>query len=109
MTRVSEYTGCKNCSHAQYAHKGDCIACGCVKFEPRTPKDEALLREWIVEAQFFVKNRWIKGETRVRAAGPVGAIAKGYRLLKKELVKARARVAQHELKLIPISRPKIVR
>ena len=105
MTRVTEYTPCKNCGHAEYAHKGDCVACGCVKFEPRKPKDEALLREWIVEAQFFVKNRWIKGEARIRAAGPVGALAKGYRLLKKELLKPRVRVAQHELKLIPISTP----
>ena len=106
MTRVTEYTPCKNCSHAQYAHKGDCVACGCVKFEPRKPKDEALLREWIVVAQFFVKNRWIKGEIRVRAAGPVGALAKGYRLLKKELIRPRVRIAKHELTLIPISRPK---
>ena len=104
MTKVSEHTRCRNCGHAEYAHKGDCVACGCVKFEARKPKDESLLREWIVEAQFFCKNRWIKGQARVRAAGPVGALAKGYRLLKKELVKPRARVAQHKVTLMPIGR-----
>jgi len=39
MMKVSEHTRCKNCGHVEYAHKGDCVACGCVKFEPRKPKE----------------------------------------------------------------------
>ncbi len=85
---------CKNCGHP--AHRADCGVddCGCVKYVPRPPKDPERLRTWIVTASFFVKNRWIAGEVRVKAAGLVGATTKGLREAKRTVLKPNTRVAQ---------------
>ena len=49
---------CRNCWHVDYAHvNGECVACGCIKFEPK-PKREERQRTWIVKVAFFEKNRW---------------------------------------------------
>ena len=32
---------CKNCAHVDYAHvNGECVACGCIKFEPKPKREE---------------------------------------------------------------------
>jgi len=119
---LSEHARCKHCGHAAYAHTqimdaagnpsnmahgdGDCIACGCTHFEVKA-KDPLAGREWIVQVEFYLKNKWVKGEARVRAMGQVGAIAKGLREVKKDVVKPRARVAQIRITLIPISKKKV--
>src|SRR6476620_8373803 len=92
---------CKHCGHPP--HRADCGVddCGCVKYEPRPPRDPERLRTWIVTVSFFVKNRWIQSEVRVKAAGVVGAATKGLRQAKLETLKPRARVQQTKVSVIP--------
>jgi hypothetical protein len=111
--RRSEHARCKHCGHAAYAHGttvqgggSECVACGCIKFEARPPRDESTLRQWIVTVEFFTKNRWVKGEARVRAAGQVGAVAKGLREVKRAVVKPRARVGQIKIGIVPVPQKK---
>jgi hypothetical protein len=70
--------GCRDCSHPGDAHvNGECVVCGCVKFVGRDPKArETRHRIWVAKVEFFVKNRWISKEVRVRAMGHVGAAMK---------------------------------
>jgi hypothetical protein len=63
---------------------------------------EARLRTWIVEAMFFVKNRWITQEVRVKAMGRGGAAMRGLREAKQLALKPRTRVQQIKLTLTPV-------
>jgi hypothetical protein len=94
---------CRHCSHP--AHRADCGVddCGCVRYTPRPPRDEARLRTWIVTGAFFVKNRWLEAEVRVKAGGLVGAITKGVREAKRQALKPRTRVAQTKVTVVPVA------
>lgn len=93
---------CKHCYHP--AHRAECGVddCGCVRYEPRVGRDPESLRLWIVTASFFVKNRWMEGEARVRAAGLVGATTKGLREIKRQVLPPRTRVGQTQLTVVPV-------
>jgi hypothetical protein len=82
---------------------GECSACGCAKFEARVRNPERG-RDWLVQAEFFVKNRWLKGEARVRAQGQVGAVSKGLREVKRAVVRPRMRVASTRITITSMSR-----
>ena len=93
---------CKHCGHPP--HRADCGVddCGCVHYEPRPARDPERLRTWIVNAQFFVKNRWIGGEARVKAGGLVGAATKGLREAKREALTPNTRVMQTKVTIVPV-------
>ena len=95
---------CRHCSHP--AHRADCGVddCGCVKFEPRDlAAREARKRTWLVDVQFFVKNRWVVApQQRVKAAGHGGAAMAGIRAAKAEALRPRQRVEQVKVALTPI-------
>jgi hypothetical protein len=92
---------CASCKHK--AHPGvDCPECGCCHYEDRTVLREGRQRLWLVTAAFFVRNRWIEREVRVKAGGQGGAALKGLRLAKREALKPRTRVEQVKLTLIPV-------
>jgi hypothetical protein len=95
---------CAHCHHP--AHRADCGVddYGCVKYEPRdVAAREARKRPWLVDVQFFFKNRWIAAETqRVKAAGHGGAAMAGIRAAKKEVVQPRQRVEQVKVTLTPV-------
>lgn len=55
-----------------------------------------------MEASFFVKNRWITKEVRVKAMGQSGAAAEGLREAKQLALRPRQRVQQVKLTLIPV-------
>jgi hypothetical protein len=97
---------CTACGHHSDAHDpntGDCVQCGCVHLTlPDRSAREARLRTWIVNAEFFVKNRWIAKEVRVKAMGHGGAVMKGVREAKTLALKPRTRVQQVRLTLIPV-------
>jgi hypothetical protein len=69
---------------------------------PRAPRDLEKLRTWIVTAAFLVKNRWIEKEVRVKAGGLVGALTKGVREAKLQVVKPRTRILQTKATLVPV-------
>ena len=97
---------CSSCGHHQDAHDpttGDCIQCGCIRLTlPDKAAREARLRTWIVNAEFFVKNRWIAKEVRVKAMGHGGAAMKGVREAKRLALKPRTRVQQIRITLIAV-------
>ena len=101
---------CKSCSHHRDAHDpntGDCIQCGCIRFEQRDRAvREARLRTWVAKAEFFVKNRWIVQEVRVKAMGHGGAAMRTVREAKVLALKPRTRVAQVRITLTPVPRRK---
>jgi predicted nucleic acid-binding Zn-ribbon protein len=99
--RRSEHARCKHCGHAKYAHAQnsmtlckECVACGCIRFEARAPKDPALQPLWAVEAKFLTVKGWLHGTTRVRAAGRGGALVKGERDIKRRTVPRGKQVRQ---------------
>jgi len=95
---------CKHCGDSADAHaKGECVVCGCVKLETRErAAREHRQRVWIAKVEFFVKNRWIGEEVRVKAMGHVGAAMKAVREAKRLALKPRTRVAQLRITLIPV-------
>lgn len=95
---------CRSCGHP--AHRADCGVddCGCIRYEPRPPRDPERLRTWIVRASFLVKNRWIEAEVRVKAGGLVGALTKGVRDAKLQALKPNTRVQQTKATVIPVRR-----
>jgi hypothetical protein len=98
---------CRACGHHRDAHDpktGECIQCGCIRLQLRDKAArEARLRTWIVNAEFFVRNRWVKApELRVRAMGHGGAAMKAMREAKALALKPRTRVAQVRLTLVPV-------
>jgi hypothetical protein len=52
--------------------------------------------------EFFVKNRWLVKEVRVKAVGHSGAAMKAVREAKALALKPRTRVAQVRLTLVPV-------
>jgi hypothetical protein len=101
---------CSACSHHRDAHDprtGECIQCGCIRLQvrDRTPR-EARLRTWLARAEFFVKNRWVVQEVRVKAMGHAGAAMKAVREAKALALKPRTRVAQVRLTLTPVPKVK---
>jgi hypothetical protein len=98
---------CRDCRHPEEVHnvdgKGTC-ACGCVKLVPvdRAAR-EARLRTWLVDAEFFVRNRWIAApQQRVKAGGHGGALMKGVRAAKQAVLRPRQRVEQVKVTLTPV-------
>jgi hypothetical protein len=96
---------CRHCRHP--AHRGDCGVddCGCVRYEAidRAAR-EARLRTWLVDAEFFVRNRWIAApQQRVRAAGHAGAAMKGVRAGKQAALRPRQRVDQVRVTVTPVT------
>jgi hypothetical protein len=73
-----------------------------VRFEARPARQRGEGRQWVVTVEFFQKNRWIKGEAKVRAGGPAGALTKGLREVKRAIVKPRSRVASYRVTLVPV-------
>jgi hypothetical protein len=106
---------CRGCGHSGDAHTkspanplGDCVVCGCMRFKVRAPQArEARLRTWVVSAQFFVKNRWIAAEVRVKAMGHAGAAMKAVREAKRLALKPGSRVSQVRVTLIPVPRQRM--
>jgi len=99
---------CKHCGHSADAHHaGECVVCGCVKHEARDSKArESGLRTWVAKVEFFVKNRWLAKEVRVKARGQAGAAMKAVREAKPLTLKPRTRVAQLRLTLTPVPQRK---
>jgi hypothetical protein len=97
---------CTSCGHHKDAHDpkdGDCIQCGCIRLQLRDrTAHEPRLRTWIVEARFFVKNRWITQEVKVKAMGQGGAAMRGLREAKHLALKPRIRVQQIKLTITPV-------
>jgi hypothetical protein len=93
---------CKNCGHP--AHRADCGVddCGCVKYVPRPKRDAARLRTWVITASFFVRNRWVDAEVKVKAAGVAGAAMKGLREAKETVLQPRTRVEQTKITIVPV-------
>ena len=100
---------CKHCGHSADAHHpSECVVCGCVKLQVRDPKArEARLRLWLATVEFFVKNRWLAQEVRVKAMGHVGAAMKAVREAKPLALKPRTRVAQVRITLTPVPQRKV--
>jgi len=63
---------------------------------------EARLRTWIVEAMFFVKNRWVTQVVKVKTMGQGGAAMRGLREAKQLALKPRTRVQQIKLTFTPV-------
>jgi len=58
---------------------------------------------WLVDAEFFVRNRWIPApQQRVKAAGHGGALMKGVRAAKQAVLRPRQRVEQVKVTLTPV-------
>src|SRR5689334_3486215 len=95
---------CASCKHPK--HEGDCERCGCTRYRDRREIVEARQRLWVVSAEFFVRNRWIAREVKVRAIGQGGAAMKGLREAKQLVLKPRTRIAQVRLTLTPVPRRK---
>jgi hypothetical protein len=98
---------CRDCRHPSEVHdvdgKGTC-ACGCVRL---TPIDyaarEQRQRTWLVDAEFFVRNRWFAApQQRVKAGGHGGALMKGVRAAKVAVLRPRQRVEQVKVTLTPV-------
>ena len=95
---------CRHCYHPQEVHdvngRGEC-ACGCVKLVPLDR--EAHQRTWLVDVEFFVRNRWIAApQQRVRAQAYSGAAFKGVRAAKAAVLRPRQRVQQVRMMLTPV-------
>jgi hypothetical protein len=105
---------CKSCGHSADAHTksatnplGDCVVCGCCRLKlPDPAAREARLRDWIATVEFFVRNRWIKSEVRVKALGQGGAVMRAVREGKQLALKPRTRVAQVRVTLTPVPKRK---
>ena len=95
---------CRHCHHP--AHRADCGVddCGCVKYEARDlAAREARKRTWLVDVEFFVKNRWhVVPQQRVKATGHGGAAMAGIRAAKAVALRARQRVQQVKVTLTPV-------
>jgi hypothetical protein len=64
---------------------------------------EARLRTWLVDVEFFVRNRWIAApQQRVKAGGHGGAAMKGIRAAKQAALRPRQRVEQVRVTLTPV-------
>jgi hypothetical protein len=100
---------CKDCHHPSEVHdvdgRGTC-ACGCVKLVPiNFAAREERKRTWLVDVQFFIRNRWIKApQQRVKAQGQGGAAMAGIRAAKKAALRPRQRVEQVKLTVTPVKR-----
>ena len=97
---------CRHCYHP--AHRADCGVddCGCIHYQAidRAAR-EARLRTWLVDAEFFVRNRWIAApQQRVKAGGHGGALMKGVRAGKQAVLRPRQRVEQVRVTLTPVKR-----
>jgi hypothetical protein len=97
---------CRHCHHP--AHRADCGVddCGCVRYEPidRAAR-EARLRTWLVDVEFFVRNRWVPApQQRVKAGGHGGAAMKGVRAAKQAALRPRQRVEQIKMTITPVRR-----
>jgi len=99
---------CRSCGHSKDAHHpGDCVVCGCMRFKARDPNArEARLRTWVAEVQFFVKNRWIAREVRVKAMGRGGAAMRAVREAQALALKPRTRVMQVRVSIAPVPKRK---
>jgi hypothetical protein len=100
---------CRDCHHPEEVHnvdrKGTC-ACGCIRLTPidRAAR-EARLRTWLVDVEFFVRNRWIAApQERVKAGGHGGAAMKGVRAAKVAALRPRQRVQHVRITLTPVPR-----
>jgi hypothetical protein len=61
-------------------------------------------RTWVVQIEFFEKNRWMPAvETKVKAQGIGGAAMKAVRLVKHER-ESKRRVLQTRITVIPVRR-----
>ena len=70
---------------------------------PRRAAREARQRTWLVDAEFFVRNRWIAApQQRVKAGGHGGALMKGVRFAKQAVLRPRQRVEQVKVILTPV-------
>jgi hypothetical protein len=77
--------------------------CGCVKLEMRDPKARMVrLRTWIATVEFFVKNRWVGTEVRVRAMGYGGAAMRAVKEGKRLVLRPRQRVQQVRITITPV-------
>ena len=95
---------CRHCFHP--AHRADCGVddCGCTHYDPidRAAR-EARQRTWLVDADFFARNRWIVApQQRVKAGGHGGALMKGVRAAKQAALRPRQRVEQVKVTLTPV-------
>jgi hypothetical protein len=78
--------------------------CGCVRYEAVDhAAREARQRTWLVDAEFFVRNRWLAApRQRVKAGGHNGALMKGVRAAKQSVLRPRQRVEQVRVTLTPV-------
>jgi hypothetical protein len=98
---------CRDCRHPQEVHdvdgRGTC-ACGCVRLTPidRVAR-EARLRTWLVDVEFFVRNRRIAVHSSASRRGDTGGAAmKGIRAAKQAALRPRQRVEQVRVTLTPV-------
>jgi hypothetical protein len=98
---------CKHCGHHKDAHPAcrDCVQCGCVRFAGRDPAArQARLRTFVAVVEFFVKNRWIRQEVRVRALGHAGAALRSVQSAKSMALTRGTRVLQVKVTMTPVPR-----
>jgi hypothetical protein len=104
--QTSSKASCVFCKHSADAHDpktGLCVQCGCVRLQLPDPRSrEARRRTWVARVEFFVKNRWIAADVRVRAAGRAGAAMKAAQQARVVALKRGTRVAQMRLTLTPV-------
>ena len=87
---------CFSCKHAR--HEGDCPLCGCTRYKDRRQRQ----RTWIASVEFWVRNRWVGKEVRVKAQGHAGAAMRAIREAKPLTLKSQTRVAQVRITLTPV-------
>jgi hypothetical protein len=75
-----------------------------VKYELRDQAArEARKRTWLIDVQFFVKNRWISAsQQRVKAAGHGRVAIAGIRGAKQEVLRPRRRMQQVKVTETPV-------
>jgi hypothetical protein len=97
---------CVFCTHSADAHDpntGLCVQCGCVRLRlPDRRWREARLRTWVAQVEFFVRNRWITADVRVKAMGRAGAAMKAAQQAKAVALKRGTRVARMRITVTPV-------
>jgi hypothetical protein len=58
----------------------------------------------LVDVEFFVRNRWITSQQRVKAGAYGGAAMKGIRAAKQAVLRPRQRVEQVKVTITPVRR-----
>ena len=96
---------CRHCHHPAHAHDCGVDGCGCVRYEPvNHAAREARKRLWVAQVSFFVRNRWVGIEVRVKAQAQAGAAFHAVKAAKRQALPPRTRITQVRVVLTPAGR-----